>query len=164
MVMATVKEEHKYGKGSTEAFSDLKNAISRMGKILNDDPGTLSIEGKVKYGLGAATKVKAMIQQEGDESIISFESKGGDIAGRAGRENIKRLLETMTKIDDPDFDVTKADKQQWGRVGYFALGGVGVLIILLVIMVNPSLVNDNRWVIIFLAAVYMWGFTKIGKK
>jgi hypothetical protein len=162
--MATVKEEHTYGKGSTEAFSDLKNAMSRMGKIINEDPGSLSMEGKVKYGLGAATKVKAMIQQESDESIISFESKGGDIAGRAGRENIKRLLETMTKIDDPDFDVTKADKQQWGRVGYFALGGLGVLIILLVMMMNPNVIADNWWVIIFLAIAYYWGFTKIGKK
>jgi hypothetical protein len=162
--MATVKEEHRYGKGSTETFSDLKNAISRMGKIIKDDPGALSIEGKIKYGLGASTKVKARIQQEGDESIIAFESKGGDFAGRAARDNVKHMLETMTKADDPDFDVTKADKQQWGRVGYFVLGGLGVLIIFLVMMVNPSLVSDNRWVILFFAAAYMWGFRRLGKK
>jgi hypothetical protein len=162
--MAKVKEEHRYGKGSAETFSDLKNAISKMGKITNDIPSSLSIEGKVKYGLGASTNVKAKIQQEGDESIIAFESTGGDFAGRAAQDNVKHLLETMTRIDDPDFDVTKADRQQWGRVGYFALGGLGILIIFLVILVNPSLINNNRWVIVILAAAYFWGFRKLGKK
>ena len=96
--------------------------------------------------------------------IINFESRGGDFAGRNARENVKRLLETMTKVDNVDFDVNKADKQQWTRVGYFILGGIGVLIISIMLMVNASLVARNWFVVVFLTLAYLWGFRKLGEK
>lgn len=164
--MATVKEERRYGKGSSETFSDLEMGIARMGKILNDDPDSLSVEGKIKYGLGATTKVKAQVQPEGDVSIIAFESKGGDFAGKAARSNVERLLETMTKVDDVDFDAKKADKNQWLRVGYFALGAVGVGVLLLILLYSDWFAESPAFYIgvtVFLAAVYMWGWRKITK-
>ena len=159
--MATVKEEHRYGKGSTDTFSDLKKAISRMGKITNDDSGSLSIEGNIKYGLGASTKVKAKIRQEGDASMIAFESRGGDFAGRAARDNVKHLLETMTKVDDVDHDVDEPSKQQWMRVGYFTLGGL--------LLAFTALVISAQWmnllgVVGVLFVVYFWGYRKLSQK
>lgn len=159
--MATIKEEHRYGKGSTDTFSDLKKSISRMGKILNDDSDSLSIEGKIKYGLGASTKVKAKIRQEGDQSIISFESRGGDFAGRAARDNVKHLLETMTKVDDVDHDVDEPSKQQRLRVGYFSLGG---LLLIFTALVFSAQWMNLLWLVGLLFVVYIWGYKKLSQK
>jgi hypothetical protein len=111
--MAVVKEEHKYGKNSAETYTDLEKAIAMMGTITKTDPDALIIEGKIKYGIGAQTKVTAEVQQGENESVISFESRGGDVFGNAARNNVERLLETMGRDQDPDYDVNKTDKRQW---------------------------------------------------
>jgi len=162
--MAVVKEEHRYGKNSAETYADLEKAIAMMGAISKTDPGALLIEGKIKFGMGAKTKVKAQVQQEGDVSIISFESRGGDVFGNAARNNVERLIVTMGKTEDTDYDVNKADKQQWLRIGYFTLGGIGVLIISIMLMVDASLVADNLLVIGFLIAAYAGGIYWVTKK
>jgi hypothetical protein len=137
--MAVVKEEHRYGKNSAETFADLEQAITIMGTINKIDRVALIIEGKIKFGLGAKTKVKAEVQQEGNESIISFESRGGDVFGTAAHNNVERLFETMSKAHDPDFDVNKADKRQWLGIGFTVLAVI--LVFLAYFAVTEGLVS-----------------------
>jgi len=155
-----IKEVHEYERVPSETYSDLKKAITKMGKVINDDPNALTIEGKIKYGLGASTKVKAKVQQENEKSMIFIESRGGDFAGKAARENVKHLLETMKKVDDVDYDVNKPDKQQWMRVAYFTFGGL--LIIFTTVVLSAGWMN-LLWVVGLLFAVYIWGYAKLMK-
>ena len=115
--MAVVNEEHIYEKDSTETFADLEKAIAMMGTVSSSNPEALTIEGKIKYGLGAKTNIKAQVKQDENGSVISFESRGGDVFGNAARNNVEHLLEAMGRAHDPDFDVNKADNRQWLSLG-----------------------------------------------
>ena len=162
--MATVKEEHGYKKNPAETFADLEKAVNLMGTIRKSDPEALSIEGKIKYGFGAKTKVIAEVRPEGNESIISFESKGGDVLGNAARSNVQHLLKTMNSADDPDFDVNKADKQQWRSVGYLVLALVGIAIYFLILFFKASWVADNSLIFGIVTAALIWGGFRLAKR
>ena len=131
--MALVKEEHLYEKGPAETMEDLQKAISSMGTVKAADPEAHTVQGRIKYGLGARTSVKAKVQQQGAASIIHFESRGGDVFGRAARDNVEHLLEAMRRGDDDDFEVEKASKKQWMNLAYLtvmlSLTGVSLVIV-----------------------------------
>lgn len=153
--MAFETKAHKYEKSPSETLVDLERAITRMGSVSKVDHEMQTVEGKIKYGLGAQTKVRAKVQQEGNESIIYFESAGGDVFGRAARDNVEHLLEAMKQADNPDFEVTKATKKQWTRVGYLALSLVLILVFTVVFIAigKPEL----SWIpALLIALIFYW--------
>lgn len=153
--MAFVTEAHKYEKSPSETVVDLEKAITRMGSVSKVDHESQTVEGKIKYGLGAKTKVKAKVQQEDNQSIIYFESKGGDVFGRAARDNVEHLLEAMKQANNPDFDVNKATKKQWTSVGYLTLSLILIFVFFVVFVAIGK--SELSWIpALLIALIFIW--------
>ena len=94
-------QDATYSKPANETFVNLQKALNMIGKVKNADKTTLTIEGTSNYGL-QGVKLKVKITRQGDASIVSISGFGDDIWAAGAKKCIKRLLEAVESLDDPD--------------------------------------------------------------
>jgi hypothetical protein len=107
MPIGQFSQDGTYNKPPATTLEDLGKALGMIGEVKSLDPKTFSLTGKAKYGM-QKVDVKAMITQEGNGSHISLTAFSDDIWGMAAKDICQRLLETLHKIDDPNYKPNKA--------------------------------------------------------
>jgi len=159
MAFGKITQEISYNQSTDKTLEDLKEALSRIGKVKSVDPDALLIKGKTRFGL-QTVKIEATINGDDENSVISFVGKSDDIKGVGAKKGLEHLIETMGNLDDPNYKVSKTglDGLQWT---YLLSGILGLIVFLIMLNVSLPWVADNKTAISLLFAAYVGGYFKI---
>ncbi len=84
-----------YAKRAEEAFEDLQRAFSRIGRITESSPATLSLTGTTRYGLQRVKLRVSAHRRDSTSCTIEIGGAGDDIWGGAARKASDKLVRVL---------------------------------------------------------------------
>jgi TIR domain len=119
----------------SSAVANVRSALERVGRVTTVNTAEQSVEGKVRFGLQSARLRISAVETERGRTRVVVQASGDDIWGAAAKSATRRLVETLSNLNNPGY---RPD-----RLGMHPAALVGVLLgfILLLLFLIPLLVS-----------------------
>jgi hypothetical protein len=86
-----------------KAFEQVKLSLNRIGHVGQENRAQQFIKGTIRYGLQSVKIRVSLIEREANKTTVVIQATSDDIWGAAAQNATKRVVETISNLDNPGY-------------------------------------------------------------
>ena len=121
------------------AFDHVCDALGRLGSVEQVNRNEHSITGSIRYGLQSVDVHVSLEERSEKETSVVIQGSSDDVWGVAARSATKRLFETLSNLNNPDYQPNQLGMQFIKVVG--VLIGFVILMVVITVIVGQAITD-----------------------